>query len=180
MKADSERLFFALWPRAGWQNACLSQATKLLPNATGRWIPARNLHITLAFLGSVSGEQRTCLEKAADQVDAEGFKLEFAKLRYRPRNKIVWATPDITPPALANLVDQLRAVLPRCGLVAERGVFAPHLTLLRRAGRVAAMPGASIPPWSVESFSLIRSQTLPGGAIYETVRVWPLRVIAGL
>ena len=175
MKVDYERLFFALWPSDAWQEACHSQATKLLPHATGRWIPQQNLHVTLAFLGAVSSTQRVCLEKAADQITAEAFTLAFERLDYRPRNRIVWASTNQIPPALIRLVDQLRALLPGCGLSAESRVFTPHLTLLRKADRAEIGSSAAIPPWPVTSFSLVRSQTLPSGVLYETLRSWPLR-----
>ncbi len=175
MKVDHGRLFFALWPSDAWQEACQAQATKRLPRATGRWIPQQNLHVTLAFLGAVSGTQRICLERAADQIAAEAFTLAFERLDYRSRNRIVWASTQQIPPALIRLVDQLRALLPGCGLSAESRVFTPHLTLLRKADRVETGSSAAIPPWPVTSFSLVRSQTLPSGALYETLRSWPLR-----
>jgi 2'-5' RNA ligase len=45
------RLFVALWPDESLQRQLLAQSAPLAE--LGRRIPARNLHVTLAFLGSV-------------------------------------------------------------------------------------------------------------------------------
>lgn len=173
MKA--ERLFFALWPAADWQANCHAALKGLLPGKSGRAIPAHNLHITLAFLGAVRPEQRACVESAAETIGGEAFTLEFTRLAYNPRNRIVWAFPLAAPTALSALVTDLREAIAGCGLQTEHRAFFPHLTLVRKASPMEARELDGIPPWQVQAFSLVRSETLPSGAVYEVVREWVLR-----
>lgn len=169
-----ERLFFALWPDAEWQDACHSAARSRLRNARGRWIPAPKLHITLVFLGALARDKRACVEAGADGVKVAGFALDVDHFVFRSRNKMVWALPQTIPRELITLVTRLRDVQSACGLKVERRPFVPHLTLMRNAVAVDPGPLEEVPAWPVRTFALVRSRTLPSGAVYEAVREWPL------
>ncbi|HUI62467.1 MAG TPA: 2'-5' RNA ligase family protein [Steroidobacteraceae bacterium] len=53
MQEPTQRLFFALWP-TGPQQRQMTEATRARVSAAGgRPVPERDLHVTLAFLGSV-------------------------------------------------------------------------------------------------------------------------------
>lgn len=175
MKSDRERLFFALWPDMQWQKQYYAALRRVLASSKGRWMPFQNLHITLAFMGAVKKETRNCLENAADSIIAPAFELRFTRLGYRPRNKMVWGVPAATPSPLLMLVDCLRESLTVCGLTAETRRFVPHITLLRNAAPVTTTDLTGVSLWAVNSFTLVRSTTLPEGAIYEKLREWPLQ-----
>ncbi|HEY1891686.1 MAG TPA: ankyrin repeat domain-containing protein [Steroidobacteraceae bacterium] len=78
------RLFFALWPDQAMRDAMVRATRKAAP-AAGRPVPASNLHVTLAFLGSVPerrlGELR---EVARASAASPGGRLEltFDHLEY--------------------------------------------------------------------------------------------------
>lgn len=171
-----ERLFFALWPGPEWQRAYHAAVKRQLQHAHGRWIPAGSIHITLVFLGPLARAQRECLEAAADRIRIAPFVLELTRAVSRPRNKMIWTLPPATPAALIALARQLREAQSQCGMEPERRPFVPHLTLLRNVARpIETQSLDALPDWPIGSFALMRSQTLPAGAVYEMVREWPLQ-----
>ena len=56
-----ERLFFALWPDDELRQTLKHHCKPLLRHSGGRPVALDNLHITLAFLGSVDSGQRQCV-----------------------------------------------------------------------------------------------------------------------
>ena len=83
--------------------------------------------------------------------------------------------PSQTPATLSELAAQLEQACVNCGLAAEKRAYVPHLTLVRNA-RQAPLSGTMKPLlWPVESFALIRSDTLPQGAVYTELQRWPLQ-----
>lgn len=139
------RLFFALWPDEPMRQA-MTQATRKAARASGgRPVPAHNLHITLAFLGSVLerrlGELAEIARAAAlpadpasasapagpqspagERADTSGSCLElvFDRLEYWRAAQLLCALPAQPPPAVVSLAGRLQDPL------AARG-FAPDL-----------------------------------------------------
>ena len=64
-EGENQRLFFALWPDEGTRERL---ATLALDDITVRWVSRDNLHVTLAFLGSVDKHARSCVEHVASQI----------------------------------------------------------------------------------------------------------------
>ncbi len=172
--APRQRLFFALWPGDDVRQHFAAVASKSLKRR-GRRIPPENLHLTLAFLGPVPPEVRRCAEDAADGVAASPFTLEFNRLGFFPRPRVVWSGCDHTPEALTLLVDALRRGLSGCGITPEARPYRAHLTLARKAS-VEPDFGAPHAPihWPVDAFHLLESKTHSSGAQYKILRSWPL------
>ncbi|MBI1422954.1 MAG: RNA 2',3'-cyclic phosphodiesterase [Gammaproteobacteria bacterium] len=177
-KPVSQRLFFALWPAPEVAQTIWRSAASLVPKGVGRRLPPQHIHLTLAFLGTISEQQEQCVCRAAAGVRGEGFTLQFDTAGHFPRPQVVWLGVNQLPLALQTLQTQLVSELTRqCGYEPEPRPFVPHLTLWRKVRRVE-LP-ATMPPiaWPVSRFVLARSRTLPTGAEYSIVQEWPLAAV---
>ena len=146
-----------------------------MPKGVGRRLPPQHIHLTLAFLGSISEQQEQCVCRTAEGVHGQGFTLRLDSTGHFPRPQVVWVGVSQLPLALQALQTQLVSELTRlCGYQPEARAFMPHLTLWRKVRRVE-LP-ETIPPitWPVSRFVLARSRTLPTGAEYSIVQEWPL------
>lgn len=169
-----QRLFFALWPSTAQRESLRRLAAQACRGGGGRPVPADNLHLTLAFLGSVEASTRAYLEAAAAAIHLPPFTLELDQAGYWRRPRVIWLGASQTPEPLQALVRQLRAALLGCGLEPEARPFAAHLTVMRKAVRGPARTEIAPFAWPVDSFALVASQTLPQGASYQVVARWPL------
>lgn len=175
MPSERRRLFFALWPEEPVRERLHGLRQDAVGTAVGRPVPRENLHLTLCFLGGVDAETRACVEQAAAAVAVPPFTLTFDRLGYWARPGVLWLGADETPARLSELVAQLRRVQAGCGSKPEGRPFRAHLTLARKVRRRPRLPEVAPLLWPVEAFTLVASETLPGGARYEVVARWPLR-----
>lgn len=172
--AARQRLFFALWPDGDTQSALARLAEARLPSGSGRLIVAQNLHLTLVFLGPVDAGYRECAERAAASLRAPAFELEFRRLVYVPRPRVLWSAPERTPEGLTMLESMLRNALAACGHEPESRPFRAHITLARKV-RDPVGESTHVPiRWPVSEFHLVASQTLADGARYRPLVSWPL------
>ena len=173
MSADA-RLFFAAWPVPEIQRALGKLAQDLRRECGGRALPARNIHLTLVFLGDVARDRLPRLESAAAQVSASRFDLAVNHVDYWRHNRVLWAGVEQTPEALQSLVEQLERALTSEGFRFDRRAYAPHITLLRNARRAPADTTMRTVSWPVTRFSLVESVPAARGRVYEVRRAWPL------
>jgi RNA 2',3'-cyclic 3'-phosphodiesterase len=89
-------------------------------------------------------------------------------------NRMVWAAPRETPPALAALHEKLAMELYREEFILERRPFAAHVTLIRDARR-APLPPVPDVEWPVREFLLVRSSVSSRGATYEPLERFTLQ-----
>lgn len=173
--SEPQRLFFALWLEPELARRLHALAGTRLRPGDGRRVAAENIHLTLAFLGSVDAGFRDCAEQAAAAIRARAFTLTLEQIGCWSRTGILWAGPARVPEPLSLLVQELTAGLTSCGYAPERRPYAAHLTLARKVRRCA--PPAAIEPlaaWEVRRFRLVRSRLDAQGAHYEMVREWEL------
>lgn len=170
---ETQRLFFALWPDKT-QRRQLEEYFPLLRGCGGRRVHTENLHITLAFLGSVDRETRRCMEQVADAISLPPFSVTLDQLGFWRRPRVVWLGSEETPAGLAALVGELRKAMIDCGLEPDSRAFRTHLTLMRKARRHPRVPGVSALEWPVKSFALVASETNQEGVVYKVLRSWEL------
>jgi 2'-5' RNA ligase len=168
------RLFFAAWPAPEVQEALGKLALELKPGCGGRAIPARNIHLTLVFLGDVERASLPRVEALARAVVAARFELSVDRIQYWRHNRIVWAGVAQCPPAALALVEQLGAGVADAGMRVERRPYVPHVTLLRDARRAPADAAVPAIAWPVDRFALVESVQRHRGRVYEPLREWPL------
>jgi 2'-5' RNA ligase len=119
---------------------------------------AATLHVTLAFVGTISHERLPQLKSAARVVSAQPFDLVLDSVQYWDHNRIVYAEPSEPPPRLMQLAADLVGRLRSSGVMLEDRAYRPHVTLLRNA-RWPDAPLPVLPPvaWRVAEFALIQS-----------------------
>jgi 2'-5' RNA ligase len=171
-RPETQRLFFALWPPAELSRELYQLAGSALRGGTGRRVAPENIHLTLAFLGSVDASFRVCAEQAAAAIRATPFTLILEQMGNWSKSGILWVGPNQTPPPLLHLVQELDAGLAGCGHEVEQRPYAAHLTLARKAQ--PRQDNHSIEPraWEINRFHLVQSRTHADGARYEILRSW--------
>jgi len=157
---------------------------------TVRWVPGRNIHLTLKFLGEVSSTNLEVVKNLL-QIQASRqtcFDITIASLGAFPtirRPRVVWIGVQ-APQNLVALQHGIEAETLRLGYAAEERPFSAHLTMGRvshnaqpseitRLGELldAATVG-TLGTIRVDTVRLFRSDLKPGGAIYSQLFTAPL------
>lgn len=148
-----------------------------------RWVEARNLHVTLRFVGEVDETMAAEMDAAMAAVRAPAFALSLTGFGTFGRSKPnhLWVAVERAAPLL-HLQGRVETALARLGLVPEGRKFLPHVTLARfkesPVGRVQDFIARNSPfqagPWNVEHFVLFRSHLGRSGAEYEALADYPL------
>ena len=174
MPSDTARLFFAAWPAPEIQAALGRLAQDLERKCGGRAIPARNIHLTLAFLGDVGRARLPGIESLAAAISASRFDLDVDRIEYWRHNRIVWAGVGHCPGPLQALAAGLERALAPEGFRFDRRPYVPHITLLRNARRAPATAAIPMARWRVNRFALVESVPHERGRVYEVLHDWPL------
>ena len=77
------------------------------PLVDGRAVPAKNLHITLAFLGEIVQPKLDAVKELVTSVQVKPFALYLDQLGYWRRPQIVWAGCENAPPPLIEYQNRL-------------------------------------------------------------------------
>lgn len=149
-----------------------------------RWSRTDQLHLTLRFLGDLSGGLHG-VEEALAEVQLPPFELQLQGLGVFPGHKqprVLWAgVADAGPvTTLHHAIDRALAPLE---LELERRHYRPHVTLARfkqvRAADLGAFIEANnlffVPAFTVDHFALFTSILHPAGARYTIEAEYPLR-----
>jgi 2'-5' RNA ligase len=156
--------------------------------ASVKWVPAKNLHLTLKFLGNIAEESvpevMGALGSAARGVRPFAMRVRglgaFPDLR-RPR--VVWAGIAEGAQQATHLAQAVERELGPLGFAPEKRPFSAHITL----GRVSSFVGVSALAGIVEQHAesefgsvevdeilLMRSELRPTGAVYSVLGELPL------
>ena len=147
-----------------------------------RWVPIRNVHVTLKFLGDTAATSleaiRVSIQDAAAQFPP--FEAVVSGLGAFPGNRqprVLWVGL-VAPPVLASLQRELDVVTIRLGYATEGRAYSPHLTVGRVRQNIAAVDArllrgelertklGDLGRWRVEAVHLFSSQLLPSGSVY--------------
>jgi RNA 2',3'-cyclic 3'-phosphodiesterase len=150
-----------------------------------RWVEARNLHVTLRFIGEVEEGVAHDIHDALVELAEPAFELGldgFDAIGSRRRaHSLVVAVERSAP--LVHLRDKIESAVVRLGLPPEPRKFAPHITLARLkdapASRIQSFISHHSPlqggPFPVNHFTLFRSHLSRNGAEYEAMAEYGLR-----
>jgi 2'-5' RNA ligase len=164
----------------------LQRVAKTLQERAGaipvRWVPVKNIHLTLVFLGDVVTSNLDTLKDAlrSQVIGQRAFEITVARLGAFPslrKPRVVWIGVD-APPELHSLQHRIAQSTERLGYPAEDRPYSPHLTLgrvgktasaeqVRRLGEILeAIKVESLGSMPVSSVNLYSSDLQPGGAVY--------------
>jgi 2'-5' RNA ligase len=169
----NRRLFFALWPT----DAVRAQLAAAIESyaALGRAIAARNLHVTVVFLGAVAEDRVVLVREAAKLTLIGNFMLHLDRMEFWRRSSLVALTAARTPSQLLTIVDGLRGGLRERGFeLRDHDTFRPHVTLVRDVARGPAAAAVTPVQWPVESLALVESKVGQRGSDYTVLDEWPL------
>ena len=183
------RLFIAIELPDAARRSLERRVSEMRGNHGWRFVPARNLHLTLRFLGEVSAEQLQPLSAACAPAvqSVTGGSLELTGLGVFPgprRPRVLWCGLDQHPADwLLPLARKVEQAVRSAGFAAEERAFRPHVTLGRAArGQRPRAPLSGPGPegreeavrFEVSRVVLYRSRLGPAGARYEVLETWPL------
>lgn len=169
MSTPPLRLFFALPCPDELADAICTWRTDL--HLDGHPVARNNLHLTLAFLGSVPRGRKAELLTIGAALPRQTFSLQLDQLS-RWKNGILHLAPNLVPAELHVLVQALREALQAGGFEVEHRPFHPHVTLARHAQTLlAAQPSFEFPARAVTLYS---SENSPTGVRYRPLGEWPL------
>ena len=160
------RLFVAAWPPEHIR-ARLSDLTAIAPQDGERRAADANWHVTLRYIGNVD------IDRVTERLDAAD--IPTARAVIGPEVTDLGGRQIVVPVTgvdlLAHAVRQATADL---GEVDNRPFFG-HVTLARlRDGAGSTLRGASIDGvFEITEVALVSSDTLPTGAVYETIATFP-------
>lgn len=173
------RLFFALWPGGHHRAALAKAAADALAGIEGQPVPPGNLHVTLAFLGTVAGSFLARVIEVGGQGPWPTVELAFQRIEYWVKPRVLVALPDRVPAAGPVFVDRLWQALEPLGFAREQRPWRPHLTLARQVrrpppGDLALAPVMGAAPEPAWRLALVESSSHPDGVRYKPIADWPL------
>jgi RNA 2',3'-cyclic 3'-phosphodiesterase len=174
--------------------AGLQQAGKTLQTRTGvlpvRWVPVKNIHLTLVFLGDVVAASLEALKAmlGSEITGHRSFEMTVGRLGAFPslrKPRIIWIGVS-APPDLLSLQHSIAQGTVHLGYPAEDRPFSPHLTLgrvsknaspeqVRKIGEILEIEKIeTLGTMPVASVNLYQSDLQPGGAVYTRLHSVPL------
>jgi 2'-5' RNA ligase len=173
------RLFFALWPGEARRNALAAASAPVVAQVAGQPVPPGNLHVTLAFLGSVAGTHLARVIEVGGQGPWPAVDLAFGPIEYWKKPRVLVALPAAVPEAGLRMVERLWDRLEPLGFTREVRPWQPHLTLVRQVSRrppegLALAPVRASSGGSAWRLALVESTTHPDGPRYKPLADWPL------
>lgn len=141
---------------------------RLRSTARGRWVDARDAHVTTKFIGEWQDDRVADVERALATIPARApFPVAVRGFGWFPSERsprVLWA--GVVAPELPALAADTERALTELGIALETRAYAPHLTLARFGRRDdtrelrAALAHASpeIATFSAERFVLFESR----------------------
>ncbi len=130
----------------------------------GRYVPASNLHVTLAFLGEV--KDASAVEDALRGVSVRPIRLAFDGTG--TFGNLMWIGLKGNQ-GLSMAARDVRTALDEAGIGYDRKKFLPHITIIREmSGKWQAVP-APKGEMMVKKISLMKSEVKDGRRIYTEI-----------
>jgi RNA 2',3'-cyclic 3'-phosphodiesterase len=173
------RLFFALWPSDSERTALAAASAPAIARVEGDPVSPNHLHVTLAFLGMVPGQTFAHVVEIGGQGPWPLVELEFDRIEFWARPRVLVALPAAVPAAGRAVVDGLWERLEELGFTREARPWQPHMTLARRVRRpppenlalTAVERAGGATAWRL---ALVESVSHPDGTRYRPLADWAL------
>lgn len=165
MKTSDLRLFYALWP----DEATRSALVKLQAPLQGRMTDARDLHLTLVFLGAQPAALLPALQALMNGLPAAAMTLPVDCLGCFSGKAIFWAGIQAPPAALIALQQALLRALAQHNISVDQNArFKPHITLARDA-MATAVPDMTPVIWRADHIALVQSTAVGTTPCYRVL-----------
>lgn len=150
-----------------------------------RWSRPESIHLTLKFLGEITGTQVDRITSALSNLEPfEKFSIEVKGFGFFPgpaRPRVFWAGID-APRDLTQLAGRIEGKLKDLGFARENRDYNPHLTLARfpnprpqptLSALVDSQRNLSLGRFEVRDYFLFESKLSPEGSKYRKVIRFP-------
>ena len=146
-------------------------------------VEQESMHITLKFIGEVSGSSLTSITDILQTIDVPPFSMDVGLIGTNSQRapRVVWAEVD-DPGECRALAESIDSSLASLGFEPEKRKFRAHITIARvrqfhqslfeALAGVASSCSGTIP---VREFILKKSELTPDGPIYTDILRIPLR-----
>jgi len=162
------RCFIAAWPDDATRRRLQHLIDTLTPRVPkARPMQPRNLHLTLAFIGTLDDAAAAQVASASGSLVQNAFEWSIDALGWFARARVVWAGGSSNS-QLDAAAARARAQLDELAIAYDSKPFVPHVTLFRDARRFDCS-GPLTPPlaWRTATVSLYAAATDAGGPIYR-------------
>lgn len=144
-----------------------------------KWIPKRNMHLTLRFIGGMDADQVEDLQQKLTAIQLQSFTLSLQHLGHFNKH-ILWINTDM-PKALVSLKKAVDEQVGTLGFKPDTRPFMPHITLARiekisQRALEEFIAKQTIAPLiiPVDHFTIVESNTDGGSPVYMPVRRFKL------
>ncbi len=149
-----------------------------------RWVAVENLHLSLRFIGDVTGGIERDIDQALLAIKSPVFDIALSGLGcfdHRGKVRSVWAGVEESG-HVTRLQGKVERALIDIGLEPDHRKYKPHVTLARLKNRKAGNAGEFMEthggfragPFNVDRLTLFLSHLGSGGASYEVLADYPL------
>lgn len=158
------RLFIAIQLSDPMKKALVNMMHELKKQGVeGNYVPAQNLHMTLAFIGEYDDPAR--IKEVISRMPVPEFRMSLSDMGNF--GNILWAGVKGNQKLKAYVKD-LRSALDAEGIPFDRDKFVPHITLIRKytakRSYKVSMPKAEM---MVKRASLMKSEQKNGKPVYK-------------
>ena len=160
------RLFIAVQLEENMKKAMIGVMHDLKKQgATGNFVPAQNLHMTLAFIGEVKDAEP--VKKVMHSMPPEAFRLALDGSGFF--SDLMWVGVKGNQ-KLKKYAADLRKALKDAGIPCDDEKFVPHITVIRKY-KGKRPNGLVIPKEEmvVKKVSLMKSETKDGKTVYKEI-----------
>ena len=168
----TQRVFVALWPTPEVRARLEEVIDDVASSAPGAHaMRAANLHLTLAFIGTLANERIRDVVARLDAIAPPAFEWHIDRIGHFAGARVVWAGgPE--DPTLLRLATNARELLDALRVEYDRKPFVPHVTLLRNVARwpFRTTELRAAIPWPCEEALLVCSRQGPEGVTYAPIR----------
>jgi RNA 2',3'-cyclic 3'-phosphodiesterase len=170
----TRRLFFALWPSDAERSALALAVAEAGRGSDWRTVPIENLHLTLAFLGSVPDrrlpELTRIARRCARTLAAYGpIAVTLTALEHWRRPQIIVATATNEPAAAHALAQALKDATVAAGFTPDLKPFRAHVTVARKVRGSPALTSLPAIEWRSNDFALLDSRSGERGPVYSVL-----------
>jgi len=177
------RLFIAAPVSEDFKNkACEVQSLLKSAGADVKWVSSGNMHFTLQFLGDTQESSINDIKRALQAVKSfPAFDVSLSgagAFESVETPKVLWLGLSRGAQDLQKLAEVVSGELSKTGLVFQKKLFSPHLTLGRTrsprniaglAEKLKEIPDFSTVSMRISSVDLVESILRPEGPLYKTL-----------